>query len=139
MNLLTSVGINAKTPETHSKSKVHDPYMNILQDGYKPAEDGYCAGSPSSLRPAVAPRNQTTSDAPSSSPEPVVPLAGTSDTNTTIAKCPKTPDSYLQLLIDSFREPPLDDRLPPCVSSLALPGTSHEPTQKSMKDESKYV
>ena len=139
VNLLTSLGMNAKTPGTHNKSEVHDPYMNILQDACKQAEDGNCAGSPGSLRPAIGPCNQTTSDMPSSYPEPVAPFAGTSDANTKIAKCPKTPDSYLQLLIDSFREPPLDDRLPSCVSSLQLRGTSHEPTQKSMGDDSKYV
>ncbi|PVH85622.1 hypothetical protein DL98DRAFT_651018 [Cadophora sp. DSE1049] len=127
--------IITKKPGHNNKPEFDDSYLHILQEGCEPAEGGKCSGSPDSLRPMITPRNKTNSVTPSCTPEPAAPLTGELQANTDGEKRPKTPDSYLRLLIDSCGEPSQSNHLLSSVSSLQLSKTSSNPDTRNLNGD----
>ncbi|KAH7393312.1 hypothetical protein BKA64DRAFT_746390 [Cadophora sp. MPI-SDFR-AT-0126] len=126
-------GIIAKKPEDEIKPQVQDSCLNILEE-CETVKDGECSGFPDFLRPMTTPRNQTSNVAPSCNPDPATLLARNMQANDDGEKSPKTPESYLRLLIDSCGGPSRDDQLLSSVSSLLPPGASPDSHTKALNE-----
>ncbi|KAK0099993.1 hypothetical protein ONS95_013189 [Cadophora gregata] len=116
--------IIGKKSTDDNKSELHDSYLTILREACEAKKDWDSSDSPDSLRPMITPRNQTNSGTSFCTPDPAVPLTQELQTNADGEKRPKTPDSYLRLLIDSCGGLSQNDRLFSPASPLQLANTT---------------
>ncbi|KAL5319659.1 hypothetical protein ACEPPN_012715 [Leptodophora sp. 'Broadleaf-Isolate-01'] len=115
----------------------NDSYLKLLQEACEKVEDEYRSCSPDSMRPLLShPRNETKNTVRACTPDITALFSGESRVASEEEKRPKTPDSYLRLLIASAGGPTKDDQSPSPNSSVQFSETSSISCSASMKGRS---